>query len=79
MCDASGLPARRRRADAAPGPLWHHEAASDPVTEAMMGDAVDAVAGQSGLTAREAVLQVLVGNMGLGGEWATANMSKLTA
>ena len=77
MCDAAGLPARRRAAAARP--LVHHEPASDPVTKAMMGAAVDAVAGQSGLTAREAVLQVLVGNMGLGGEWATANMSKLTA
>ena len=55
----------------------HHEAASDPVTEAMMGAAVDAVAGQSDLTAKQAVLQVLVRKMGLGAEWAAANMSRL--
>ena len=43
----------------------------------MMGAAVDAVAGQSDLTAKQAVLQVLVGKMGLGAEWAAANMSRL--
>ena len=55
----------------------HHEPASDPVTKAMMGAAVDAVAGQSGLTTKQAVLQILVGKMGLGIEWAAANMSRL--
>ena len=55
----------------------HHEPASDPVTKAMMGAAVDAVAGQSGLTTKQAVLHVLVGKMGLGAEWAAANMSRL--
>ena len=75
MCDAAGLPARRRAAAARP--LVHHEPASDPVTKAMMGAAVDAVAGQSGLTTKQAVLQILVGKMGLGIEWAAANMSRL--
>ena len=75
MCDAAGLPARRRAA-AAPGPLLHSEK-SDPVTKAMMGAAVDAVAGQSGLTTKQAVLEILVGKMGLGAEWAAANMSRL--
>ena len=78
MCDAAGLQAARRR-EAANVTATRPLLPADPVTTAMMGDAVDAVAGQSGLTAREAVLQVLVGNMGLWGEWATANMSKLTA
>ena len=69
------MPARRRAAAARP--LVHHEPASDPVTKAMMGAAVDAVAGQSGLTTKQAVLQILVGKMGLGIEWAAANMSRL--
>ena len=67
MCDAAGLPARRRA----------YEPASDPMTKAMMGAAVDAVAGQSGLTTKQAVLEILVGKMGLGAEWAAANMSRL--